>query len=77
MNIYQFLNGIRVLWNIDAAEYLACINPEDRAHFGDDKLWQRFQAEPHRTFSGLPSQDQERVFAIVERRNAKARLPCD
>ena len=74
MTLAEFTNGIRVLWNIDAEEYLACINQEDRDYFGDSVLWLRFQGDPHRTFSGLPDQDQRRVFALVERRNAKAGL---
>jgi hypothetical protein len=72
MTLDEFLNGIRVLWNIDAEQYLACINKEDREYFGDSVLWLRFQGDPHRTFSGLPDQDQRRLFALVERRNADA-----
>jgi len=74
MTLAQFLNGLRVLWNIDADEYLACINQEDREHFGDDVLWKRFVSAPHRTFAGLPGQDQKRIFALIERRNIKAGL---
>ena len=72
MTLRQFLNGLRVLWNLDAAEYLGCINAEDREYFGDEALWNKFVAQPHRTFSGLPDQDQERVFAVIRRRNEKA-----
>lgn len=72
VQLYEFLNGIRVLWNINAAEYLACINAEDREYFGDEELWHRFRGEPHKTFAELPQQDQERLFAIIERRNANA-----
>ena len=72
MTLAEFLNGIRVLWNIDADEYLPCINQEDREYFGDNLLWLRFAGDPQRTFSGLPSQDQQRVFALIERKNAKA-----
>lgn len=71
MTMQQFLNGVRVLWNIDMAEYLACINVEDREHFGDIDLWEKFSRQPHRTFAELPDQDQRRVFAIIEKRNAK------
>lgn len=72
MMLAEFSNGLRVLWNIDAAEYLACINGEDREFFGDRALWEKFRDNPHRTFSVLPDQDQRRVFAIIEQRNAKA-----
>jgi hypothetical protein len=72
MTLHQFLNGIRILWNINANEYLACINQEDREYFGDDKLWARFRDEPHRTFAQLPDQDQVRIFALIEQRNVRA-----
>jgi len=72
MTLYQFLNGIRILWNINADEYLDCLNKEDREFFGDETLWARFRDDPHRTFSGLPEQDQERIFALIERRNTTA-----
>lgn len=71
MRLDEFLNGIRVLWNIDADEYLACINVEDREYYGDGPLWEAFRDRPHRTFVGLPTQDQERVFAVIEKRNAR------
>jgi hypothetical protein len=74
MTLYQFLNGTRILWNIGADEYLSCINQEDRDYFGDTKLWKTFQQAPHRTFSGLPDQDQQRIFTLIERRNAKVGL---
>ena len=69
MNLAQFLNGLRVLFCIDAREYLACINIEDREFFGDAELWKKFASNPHRTFCELPDQDQRRVFAIIEARN--------
>lgn len=72
MNLNEFTNGLRVLWNIDMREYLNCINDEDREYIGDEKLWNAFAKEPHRTFAGLPTQDQERVFAIITARHAKA-----
>lgn len=72
MTLYQFLNGIRILWNIGYDEYLACINDEDREFFGDDALWERFATEPHKTFSGLPEQDQTRIFSLIEKRNTQA-----
>ncbi len=72
MTIDEFLNGVRVLWNMNADEYLGCINQEDREYFGDDVLWARFRDEPHKTFAGLPDQDRERIFALIERRNTKA-----
>ena len=72
MTLAEFLNGIRVLWNIDADEYLPCINQEDREYYRDVNLWSRFRSAPHMTFSGLPSQDQQRVFALIERKNAEA-----
>lgn len=71
MTLQEFLNGVRVLWNIDMREYLTCINDEDREYFGDNKLWGDFAKDAHRTFANLPQQDQERVFAIIEKRNAK------
>lgn len=74
MNLRQFSNGLRVLWNISSAEYLACINTDDREHFGDLVLWSRFVKDAHRTFVALPTQDQERVFAIITRRNQEAGL---
>jgi len=69
MTLQEFLNGIRVLWNIDADQYLSCINREDREYFGDESMWCRFSDNPHRTFSALPTQDQERLFAIIQQRN--------
>ena len=72
MTLYQFLNGIRILWNIGADEFLSCINAEDREYFGDSALWKRFRDDPHKTFSGLPEQDQKRIFALIEARNTKA-----
>ena len=74
MTLDQFLNGIRVLWNINAHEYLSCINKEDREYFGDAALWEKFSKAPHKTFAALPDQDQRRIFALIERRNAKAGL---
>jgi hypothetical protein len=72
MTLEQFLNGIRILWNIGADEYLACINKEDREYFGDESLWGQFATSPHKTFAALPDQDQRRIFALIERRNARA-----
>ena len=69
MTLEEFTNGIRVLWNIDRREYLACISEEDREYIGDDKLWEDFRTDAHRTFARLPTQDQRRVFAIIEKRN--------
>lgn len=74
MYLYQFLNGLRVLWNLDADEYLACINHDDRDYFGDGPLWSAFTANPHKTFSGLPDQDKERIFAVIQQRNERANL---
>lgn len=74
MNLPQFSNALRVLWNIDAAEYLACINATDRGFFEGRRLWETFRDNPHRTFLALPTQDQERVFAIIEQRNKDAGL---
>ena len=74
MPLRQFLNGIRILWNINADEFLGCINVEDREYFGDEALWKRFRDDPHKTFAGLPSQDQERIFAIIQKRNVRAGL---
>ena len=74
MTLDEFLNGVRVLWNIDRHEYLSCINGEDRKYFGEQMLWERFYKEPHRTFAALPTQDQERVFALITGRNRKAGL---
>lgn len=71
MSLDEFLNGLRVLWNINAKEYLACINHEDREFFGDKELWEKFAKDAHRTFAGLPTQDQERVFAIITERNSR------
>lgn len=68
MTLERFLNGVRVLWNIDEREYLACINAEDREHFGDKYLSDAFFGNPHRTFVSLPDQDQRRVFAIIDKR---------
>ena len=68
MSLERFFNGVRVLWNIDEHEYLACINAEDREHFGDKVLSDRFFKDPHRTVCSLPDQDQRRVFAIIEKR---------
>ena len=67
MTLYEFLNGIRILWNIDAHEYLTCINAEDREYFGEAMLWAKFRDNPHRTFAALPEQDQRRIFEIIER----------
>ncbi len=77
MSLNEFLNGIRVLWNVGADEYLSCINPEDRGYFSDEVLWRRFATEPHRTFANLPDQDQERIFALIQRRNEKAGIASD
>lgn len=72
MNLRQFTNGARVLWNIEGDEYLACINKEDREFIGDTILLDRFRRDPHRAFVSLPTQDQERVFAIITERNKRA-----
>lgn len=74
MTLQEFLHGIRILWNIEGDEYIACINKEDREHFGDDDLMKRFLRDPQRTFVSLPDQDQKRVFAIIEKRNKEAGL---
>lgn len=73
MTFEEFSNGLRVLWNINKADYLACINDEDREHYGDGALWARFATDAHKTFAGLPTQDQMRVFAIITRRNEAMR----
>lgn len=72
MTLEEFANGLRVLWNIDMRQYLTCINEEDREYVGDNKLWEAFRNDPHKTFANLPDQDQRRVFAIITERNAKA-----
>jgi hypothetical protein len=72
MTLEEFTNGVRVLWNIDMRQYLSCINDEDREYVGDEKLWNDFSANAHKTFANLPDQDQRRVFAIIVERNAKA-----
>lgn len=74
MQLHQFLNGLRTLFCIDMREYLSCINTEDREHFGDRELWEKFAKNPHRTFCELPDQDQRRVFAIIEARQQKPPL---
>jgi len=74
LNLQQFLNGVRVLMCINQEEFLACINKEDRLYFGDQELSNRFFKNPHRCFCELPTQDQERLFAIIAERNAKAGL---
>ncbi len=74
MLLSEFSNGMRVLWCLSGEEYLKCINAEDREYVGDDKLWERFCTNPHRTFVELPDQDQERLFSIIAHRNYKAGL---
>lgn len=71
MELQEFLNSIRILWNIDRPEYLECINDEDREFLGDQLLWERFARDPHRAFVALSTQDQERVFAIIQERNKR------
>lgn len=75
MSLERFLNGVRVLWNIDEREYLSCINTEDREHFGDKHLSDAFFNNPHKTFVSLPDQDQRRVFAIIEKRTPTRKWP--
>ncbi len=74
MTLAEFSNGLRVLLNIDAHEFLGCINAEDRLAVGDKLLWETFRDSPHRTFIRLPTQDQERLFAVIQDRNRKAGL---
>lgn len=74
MTLRQFSNGVRVLWNIERDEFLACINDADRRFVGDEILADAFMTDPIRTFIRLPDQDQERVFKIIERKNKEARL---
>lgn len=69
MTLDEYLNGLRVLWCIDAVDFLACINEDDRDYFGDDYLWNKFRQSPHRTFVELPTHDQKRIFAIIEERS--------
>ena len=68
VTLQEFESGLRALFNIDGHEYLPCINAADRQFFGDNVLWSRFRDDPVKTFVGLPTQDQQRVFEIVARR---------
>lgn len=74
MTLQELLNSIRFFWNIDPGQYLACINAEDREFLGDVLILERFRRDPFRAFVSLPTQDQERVFAIIERKNKEAGL---
>ena len=72
MTLLEFSNGLRVLLNIDEREFLSCINQEDREYFGDKHHSDKFFKNPHRYFCELPTQDQERLFAIITKRNQDA-----
>lgn len=74
MNLAQFHNGLRVLYCLSGDEFLACINAEDKEFFGTEKLLERFRANPHRYFCECPTQDAERLFAVIIRKNAAAGL---
>ena len=74
MTFDQFHNGLRVLYCISGSEFLSCINAEDREYIGDDKLLERFRANPHKYFCECPTQDAERLFGIITERNAMAGL---
>ena len=73
MTFPEFHNALRILMCLSGAEFLACINAEDREYFGDDKLLEKFRANPHRNFCELPTQDAERLFAIIHERNSGTR----
>lgn len=74
MKFNEFHNGLRVLMCLSGAEFLGCLNDEDREYFGDEKLLEKFRANPHRNFCELPTQDAERLFAIIQEKNAKSAL---
>lgn len=74
MTLAQFHNGLRVLYCLSGDEFLACINDEDKEYYGADKLLEKFRANPHKYFVECPTQDAQRLFAVITKRNADAGL---
>lgn len=71
MTFCDFHHGLRILICLSGEEFLSCINAEDREFFSDAVLLGRFRKNEFKTFLELPTQDAERLFAIIERKNAK------
>lgn len=66
MTLREFHNGIRVLFNIDMDEATAAgVEPHQ---------WPMFRDDPVRFFLRADDETAEKLFAVVEKRNA-ARAP--
>lgn len=70
MTYRDFHHALRILLCLSGEEFLSCVNAEDREFIGDDKLLERFRQNEFKTFLELPTQDSERLFALIERKNA-------
>ena len=75
MELREFHNALRVLMNIDAAEFYAAVYPGKGRYIlpthnqRDD--WARFGSNPHLWFIRANDADAKAIWAIIEERNLK------
>lgn len=72
MDFGEFHNAIRVLYCIDYGEFKQCL-----VGFYDEPewlgQWEKFTRDPHRYFVSVSDGLAQKLFAIIEARNAKRR----
>ena len=73
MTLREFHNGLRVLLNIDAYEFMPAVYPQGTddqgAAFAD---WEAFRDNPHRWFIQAPDAKAQAIWKIVEGRLSPA-----
>jgi len=72
MDFHQFHNGLRVLLNIDADEFLQAtfgIDTKPADNSREWGVWTSFRDNPYRWFIRAPTDKAKAVFAIIEQRS--------
>lgn len=71
MTFTQFHNAMRILFNIDADEFIQAVYGRDTKPPDDSrewKDWKFFRDHPHEWFLRAPTEKAEAIYAIIEAR---------
>lgn len=72
MNFHQFHNAMRVLFNIDADEFLRAVYGIDTRPDENSREWGTwifFRDHPHEWFLRAPTEKAEAIYALIEDRD--------
>lgn len=72
MTFAEFHNALRVLYCIEFDEFSTCLVGFYDQHEWD-RQWNKFITDPHRYFVSASTSIAERLFEIIEKRNARRR----